>query len=138
MRTAIMSKIKLFSFRKLSSLGYSSYNEYLRSDHWKDVKRRYFSSKIVPKDENGRFCCFACQRSDTLLNVHHKTYKRLGKERLHDLVLLCEECHVKAHIKHREHMKKFNKKSTNGLWAASNASIRSTRKKLKKNNMKSK
>ena len=31
------------------------------------------------------------------LQVHHKTYCRLGKERPEDLIVLCEECHEEEH-----------------------------------------
>jgi len=31
------------------------------------------------------------------LQVHHKTYQRLGKEDLDDLVCLCRVCHRKFH-----------------------------------------
>jgi 5-methylcytosine-specific restriction endonuclease McrA len=31
------------------------------------------------------------------LQVHHKTYERLGNETLDDLVCLCRDCHRKKH-----------------------------------------
>lgn len=34
--------------------------------------------------------------------MHHKTYKRLGKERLTDLILLCEDCHLELHYRVKE------------------------------------
>lgn len=32
-----------------------------------------------------------------MLNLHHKTYKRLGCERPEDVVLICERCHSRVH-----------------------------------------
>ena len=33
------------------------------------------------------------------LQVHHKSYSRLGKEHPDDLVVLCQDCHDKEHMK---------------------------------------
>jgi hypothetical protein len=33
------------------------------------------------------------------LQVHHKTYIRLTKERMEDLIVLCEDCHYLFHKK---------------------------------------
>lgn len=68
-----------------------SYQEYLLSDHWKDVRSRFWKSKLH------KGCCYAC-RSKEDLQVHHKSYKRIGKEKLHDLCLLCDRCHKLTHI----------------------------------------
>lgn len=66
------------------------YGEYLFSEHWKDVKSRFWQSRM-PKS------CFVCG-SHEQLQLHHKTYKRLFRERLTDLVLLCDTCHSGVHI----------------------------------------
>jgi hypothetical protein len=67
----------------------SEYHTYLKSDHWKNVKVRYFSSKR-PK------VCDICG-SDKEINLHHKTYTRLGHEYLTDLIVLCRDCHEAVH-----------------------------------------
>lgn len=67
------------------------YQAYLRSPHWQDVRRRYWASKM-PKN------CAVCGRNDVPRDLHHRTYKRLGKERLHDLVPLCRQCHDETHV----------------------------------------
>ena len=40
-------------------------------------------------------CCERCGRSrlGTILQVHHKTYARLGNEHLDDLKVVCIDCH---------------------------------------------
>lgn len=43
----------------------------------------------------GRECC-KCKKKKNL-HVHHKTYERLGKEHLNDLMVLCKDCHSKEH-----------------------------------------
>lgn len=68
-----------------------SYAEYLETDHWKDVRRRFWASKM----HDGS--CYACARRDRRLEVHHRSYKRIGHENLHDLCLMCRECHQRAH-----------------------------------------
>lgn len=38
-------------------------------------------------------CCY----KDEKLHIHHRTYKSLGKEKLHQLSLVCELCHSMIH-----------------------------------------
>jgi len=68
----------------------NSYKNYLNSEHWKDVKYRFNKSKLNKK------CCYACKNKENL-NLHHKTYKRLGHEKLNDLIYLCQSCHNIVH-----------------------------------------
>ncbi|PZT54347.1 hypothetical protein DN757_17615 [Paenibacillus silvae] len=68
---------------------FTSYSEYLKSNHWKGVKDRFWASKFKKE-------CNVCKRKNKL-NLHHKSYKRVGNERLNDLVYLCESCHNKLH-----------------------------------------
>ena len=70
--------------------GYTDYNDYLASPHWRD-----FSSRVRRRK------CYACgagwERADGL-HVHHATYERLGAERDGDVVTLCRSCHELAHL----------------------------------------
>ena len=68
-----------------------TYSEYLQSRHWKNLKIRYWKSKM-PK------CCGVCGSSTSSKNMHHKTYKRIGHEWLMDIIPLCQSCHHQAHI----------------------------------------
>lgn len=87
----------------LKSLGFQNYADYLRSDHWRDLKRRYFKSKLLKRTPLGAACCVLCGDwgSKGPLELHHKTYKRLGREWLNDLILVCGDCHELAHAAHR-------------------------------------
>ncbi len=95
-----------------------NYHQYIHSEAWRETKKRFYKSKLVKRNELGQPFCFSCKRSDMPLDVHHKTYKTLGKERLMDLALLCRECHNLVHELHKM-------RPQNGLWNASNKIIRS-------------
>lgn len=66
------------------------YGQYLLSEKW-----RYLRMRVVWRD---KAMCRVCG-SRKGLEVHHKTYFRLGNERLEDLVTLCSVCHKKLHAK---------------------------------------
>jgi hypothetical protein len=73
---------------RLLALGYTSYDAYLFSEHWAEVK-------AAAHERAGRKCqiCGSTQR----LNVHHNTYTRIGEELPTDVVVLCKKCHEKFH-----------------------------------------
>lgn len=75
---------------QLRALGFRSYDEYLASDHWRDLKTRFYRSKLFTG------ACFACGGGGPFA-IHHRTYKRLGREWLMDLVAVCGGCHLEAH-----------------------------------------
>lgn len=91
------------------------YREYITSDEWKEFRERYYQTH---KKE-----CRACG-SRRKVCLHHKTYNRLGYERMADVVPLCDNCHSLLH-------KKIRKEGLN-LWKATEDFIR-TRRKIKKN-----
>lgn len=68
-----------------------TYKEYLSTNHWLKVKTKMRKSKY-------EYRCYCCGKNKTL-QLHHKTYKRVGKERLTDLIWLCADCHQKVHNK---------------------------------------
>lgn len=65
-----------------------SYNAYLQSEEW----RRRRAQAIA--HAGGR--CQLCNEAK-YLNVHHRTYERVGKERPEDLTVLCRKCHEHFH-----------------------------------------
>lgn len=67
-----------------------SYKEYLQTDHWKSTRMGAL--------KRARFKCQLCNSKDDL-NVHHRTYDRLGGELASDLIVLCRSCHGKFHDK---------------------------------------
>lgn len=66
----------------------ASYTEYLKSPYWRAIRRRALIRA-------GHLCqwCGSAQ----LLQVHHRTYDRLGHEQPDDLTVLCDPCHSTHH-----------------------------------------
>lgn len=69
-------------------LGYATYEEYLKSPHWERFRRSYYASGRPSK-------CSVC--GDRLVQLHHVTYRRLGRERFDDVVPLCRVHHQQVH-----------------------------------------
>jgi 5-methylcytosine-specific restriction endonuclease McrA len=68
-----------------------SYQEYLHTDHWGSIRR----NALEAADRR----CQLCNATDQILDVHHRTYERLGKEKLSDLIVLCRSCHERHHLR---------------------------------------
>ena len=68
--------------------GRFDYGAYLVSPAWYALR-----AKVRHRDGNK---CRACG-SGKQLDVHHRTYARIGNERLADLVTLCRSCHKATH-----------------------------------------
>lgn len=71
------------------------YEKYIKSDAWAAKRRATFKA-------HGRACRICGEvRPDN--QVHHKTYKRLGKENVaKDLVVLCQKHHSALHDFHQK------------------------------------
>lgn len=61
---------------------------YLRSEHWRETRAAAL--------ERAEHRCQVCN-SAKQLDVHHRTYERLGEERPADLTVLCRTCHDRHH-----------------------------------------
>lgn len=68
------------------------YRQYLRSPEW----RRTRAAALL---RAGNACSLDVTHTDDL-DVHHRTYERLGAELTNDLVVLCRPCH---RLHHKEH-----------------------------------
>lgn len=64
------------------------YKAYLRSSRWLQLRGDML--------ETAGHRCQVCNRPG-LLNVHHRTYERIGVESPEDLIVLCEPCHTLFH-----------------------------------------
>lgn len=69
----------------------ADYHKYLKSDHWEELKKLVFEWR-------GRKCQL-CMGSRNL-QVHHMTYKRVGKEDPRDVLIVCDSCHKFIHSEH--------------------------------------
>jgi 5-methylcytosine-specific restriction endonuclease McrA len=63
---------------------------YLRSEHW--LRTRHAALKRA--DHRCQVC-----NGDQALDVHHRTYERLGAELPGDLTVLCRDCHALFHAR---------------------------------------
>ena len=77
--------------------GFDSYRDYLASPIWKATKTRWMASEAC----QGLICHANGCSSMYGLDLHHKTYARLGREFTADLVLVCRSCHEKIHVLER-------------------------------------
>ena len=68
------------------------YDDYIRKHpHWQDVRRARYQF------DGGR--CVVCHRelAGEPYQTHHLSYQRLGREKLRDVVTMCDSCHHSFH-----------------------------------------
>jgi len=85
------SKLGLGKWRflyDLRQLGFPSYSAYLKSEYWITLKGQYVA-EFHPEH------CALCDNPN--FEFHHRTYVRIGQERLTDLVPLCATHHTAVH-----------------------------------------
>lgn len=73
---------------KVLELRSMPYADYLKTAHWQRI-RCWALRKAFQR-------CQVCNGKG-LLDVHHRTYERRGRERLADVTVLCRECHTLYH-----------------------------------------
>lgn len=68
----------------------TDYRRVLASARWRDMRKRRLLAT--------RWHCEQCGKGEIErdLELHHKTYDRLGHERADDVILLCRRCHAPA------------------------------------------
>lgn len=71
---------------RIRELGFERYADYLASPHWEDVRQRFYA--VNPRQ---------CACGSKAVALHHRTYERLGAERLEDLEAVCRKCHRDRH-----------------------------------------
>lgn len=64
------------------------YEQYLLTPEWQQKR----TARLRAAGWACQVCC-----SQARLNVHHRTYARLGQERDMDLIVLCRKCHRLYH-----------------------------------------
>lgn len=75
---------------KTPRLPRSEYHTYMKSEAWQETRKRFWRSKL-PK------VCYCCEISGVPLDLHHRSYKSFGNEKLMHLVLVCRPCHDEIH-----------------------------------------
>lgn len=76
----------LIENRHLKSNRRLRYEDYLKSDQWRQIRELLFKRR-------GRKC-ESCGSIENL-EIHHLNYRHLGKERPEDLKILCQPCHAR-------------------------------------------
>jgi len=64
------------------------YHHYLLSSEWQSIR--------LKRIKFDGYMCTECGSREGL-NVHHRTYERVGCEDIVDLVTLCRSCHKRRH-----------------------------------------
>jgi len=84
------------------------YRQYLRTPEWR-------RTRAAALHRAGNRCAFDVTHA-TDLEVHHRTYERLGEELAGDLLVLCRECHRIHHAHHgrprRSHARSSRRRRT--------------------------
>ena len=74
------------------------YRKFLKSPEWKAIRERVF--------ERDKYTCQACGgrgRPGNVLVAHHRAYGRfLHKQKMEDLITICQSCHLVWHESHKE------------------------------------
>jgi hypothetical protein len=93
MQTALDSQLVTPSItpERLAALRAMPYEDYLRTPEWR--ARRQEALK------RAQYRCYLCNTNQSPLEVHHRTYERLGAEAPEDLYVLCDSCHQWYHRK---------------------------------------
>jgi len=65
------------------------YELYLQTRWWQEQRRRALQAS--------GYRCQLCNAKGTVLDVHHRTYERRGREEPGDLIVLCRTCHDHFH-----------------------------------------
>ena len=91
------------------------YQNYINSLAWRNKRQQYFDSKLPQK-------CLVCD--SRTVDLHHRTYKRLGNEWLNDLVPLCRQHHDECHA--------FIKSKKLNLWGGTKLYVRVAKEQLLK------
>jgi hypothetical protein len=94
---------------QLKEAGVSSYVEYLRSDHWHELK----ASWVPRRTWQRKAVCELCLGRVGPFELHHKNYSRIGREPRKHLILICRACHQWIHGWHersRETLSKITKR----------------------------
>lgn len=74
---------------RVAALRALPYDAYLETDHWQQTR-------LLAVEAAG-WTCELCFARAVPLQVHHRTYARLGEEWSCDLIAICRPCHEAVH-----------------------------------------
>lgn len=90
---------------RIKDLSLDCYDDYLKSNHWKKFREDFYRNSPTVKRMYHKYGILICQfcSKKGILNLHHSSYKRLGRERIKDVVLICINCHKLIHSLDRKY-----------------------------------
>jgi 5-methylcytosine-specific restriction endonuclease McrA len=91
----------------------AKYREVVNSSRWKKLRQKFIERQDSKCLRCG-WCKVAWDKSRNL-ELHHKTYDRLGEERESDLELVCSVCHELADV---QRARESRKRAENKLYDA--------------------
>lgn len=99
-RSSHLARVQPWGGKRLQALRsrdwWAWYNKYLLSAAWRRRRARI----IRARNRTCAICKWqAGERQVYMLQCHHLTYARVGRERDEDLQVLCEGCHDRLHPK---------------------------------------
>jgi len=71
-----------------------NYQSYLQSQHWQNFRKLFYSKTFRKRFHKSCVCCLL---PDGPFDLHHRTYQRIGRELLHDVIPVCRKCHDAIH-----------------------------------------
>lgn len=83
-----LGRLRKSKGQRLTAGHRAAYGRYLQSPQWKERR-----DKAVKK---AGAKCSLCSSKDRL-NVHHRSYRNIGREKAADLIVLCRGCHETFH-----------------------------------------
>ena len=89
---AFLHRARKSRWRMIGVMVDDEYQAYLRGPEWA-------AKKAARLDLDGHRCQ-GCQQEEHL-QVHHVTYARRGRERISDLITVCDRCHRMIHKAYR-------------------------------------
>lgn len=93
------------------------YQQYLKSDHWKKLRRRKRRKFKEPR-------CAICASTDQV-DTHHLFYRNIHDVQLSDLRLLCRRCHDVTHQLMAEgELSKVKYKSHHSMFGATKEKVK--------------
>lgn len=99
------------------------YAEYLKSDHWKELRGE---KRRRSKKTGGRMRCAICASTDRI-ETHHLQYKGVYDVETTDLRMLCHDCHTVAHELMASGELKITSTSHHGMFSQLKRSVKKAR-----------
>ena len=94
-----------FLLSKLKDSYNIDYDSYMKSDAWKLRRKIAILKSRFPFHLLKYSVCQSqksnkCEKYPNRPDVHHITYKRFGREKVSDLMVVCRPCHRKIHSRY--------------------------------------